>query len=98
MDSGTGRQLREDGGDVDAAFAEIQPSGPADADQFFALGGEAYRRIVDLREVKPLARQVRQLARVRVAAIEMQRVDDDAGVGTAAAAHDVDRLVERPDA
>ena len=71
----------------------------ADANQFFALGGIAGRRIADLREVKPFARQRAQLLEVGVAAIEMQRVDDDAGVGRSAPSlHDVDRFVERADA
>ena len=78
------RQSSQDGRDVDAAFAEIQPLRAADADQFFALGGVGGRRIADLREVKPLARQRAQLLELGVAAIEMQRVDDDAGVGAVA--------------
>ncbi len=41
IDSGTGGNRREDGRDVDAAFAEIQPLRAADADQLFALGGIA---------------------------------------------------------
>ena len=51
------RDVREDARDVDAALADVEPRLAHDADHLGAFGRDFGRRIAQLREVKPLARQ-----------------------------------------
>ena len=97
-DRGTVGQPPQDGCDVDAAFAEVEAGAATDADQLVFVGRILCRSIADLYEVKPFARQRAERRQVGAASIEMQRVDDDAGVVAASFADQLGCFVQRADA
>ena len=80
--------------DVDAALAEVEARLAQHVDHLVAVGRYLGRRVADLREVEPLARQRGEIGRAVAGAVEMVRVDHQPGVVALRRAQHVDRAGE----